>query len=125
MARPLKIAIVDDEEVVRTALKRLIASTRNTALTYLSGSDFLVDGLAENRPDCLVLDLQLGEVSGLEVLQRLRALRASIPAIIITAHDEPGSREECFAAGASAYMQKPLDDQALLDAIAAATSRKL
>jgi len=116
--RPL-IAIVDDEESVRKSLRRLLVASQLDATVYASGQEFL-DSLGGRQPDCLVLDLQMPGLTGLEVQRALAGARVRFPTIIITAHDEPETRARCLSAGAVAYLCKPLHDELLLDAIAAA-----
>lgn len=116
------IAIVDDEEPVRKALKRLLSASGLEAESYASGKDFL-EASALRRPDCLVLDLHMPGMSGLQVLHELRAAHAALPTVVITAYDEPQTREQCLAAGAAAYLRKPLDERLLLNAISANVKR--
>ena len=116
----LSVAIVDDEEPIRKALRRLLRASGLEAEGYASGQAFL-DASEAQRPDCVVLDLHMPGMTGLQVLRRLRAARPTLPIVIITAHDEPETREECLAAGACAYLRKPLEDRQLLNAISAAT----
>jgi FixJ family two-component response regulator len=110
------IAVVDDDDQVRKAVVRLLCAAGLPARGYGSGSEFLRSWLTE-RPDCVVLDLQMPGLSGLEVLRALDNADAHLPTIIITAHDEPAARDECARRGAAAYLRKPLDDRVLLDAI--------
>jgi FixJ family two-component response regulator len=116
------VAIVDDEEPVRKALKRLLRASGLEADTYASGKDFLEASTAR-MPDCVVLDLHMPGMSGLQVLQELRLAKKSLPAVVITAYDEPSTREQCLAAGAAAYLRKPLDERLLLNAISANVKR--
>jgi FixJ family two-component response regulator len=116
--RPL-IAVVDDEESVRKSLRRLLVASELDATVYASGQEFL-DSLGGRQPDCLVLDLQMPGLTGLEVQRALARARVRFPTIIITAHDEPETRSRCLAAGAVAYLCKPLHDELLLDAITTA-----
>ena len=116
------IAIVDDEEPVRKALKRLLRAAGLEAETYASGKEFL-EGTTLRRPDCVVLDLHMPGMSGLQVLRHLRESQAPLPAVVITAYDEPATRDACLAAGAAAYLRKPLDERLLLNAISATVRR--
>ena len=119
----LRIAVIDDDESVRKALKRLLRAANLDADTFASGRDF-IDSLAAQVPDCIVLDLHMPGMNGLEVQQQLGprgGLR--LPIVVITGHDEPQTRAQCLSAGAAAYLRKPLDDKALLDAIHRAAGR--
>ena len=112
------IAVLDDEEPVRKALGRLLRASGLEVECYAGGREFL-DGSALRRPDCVVLDLHMPGMSGLQVLAELRRKRPPVPAVVITAHDAPETREQCLAAGAAAYLRKPLDGPVLLEAISA------
>jgi FixJ family two-component response regulator len=83
---------------------------------FASGREFL-DSLRERVPACVVLDLHMPGLTGLDVTRELQSAAERVPAIIITAHDEAGSRARCLSAGAAGYLRKPFDDQALLDAV--------
>jgi FixJ family two-component response regulator len=115
------VAIVDDEEPVRKALKRLLRASGLEAESYASGKDFL-EASAQREPDCVVLDLHMPCMTGLQVLRALQAARRMLPIVVITAHDAPEAREQCLAAGAAAYLRKPLDEHVLLGTISAAVS---
>lgn len=111
-----RIAVVDDDRSVRKALCRLLRSVDFDAEAYGSGKEFL-DALTNPMPDCLVLDLRMPDMNGLELKRCLADKGIDLPTVIITGHDEPGMQVECMAAGASRYLRKPLDDVALLEAI--------
>ena len=113
------VAIVDDEEGIRKALSRLLRASGLEAESYANGQEFL-DAAAEHRPDCVVLDLHMPGMSGLQVLRKLKAAGQRLSIVVITAHDEPETRERCIDAGACAYLRKPLEDRLLLNAISAA-----
>lgn len=113
------VAIVDDEEPIRKALKRLLRASGLEADCYASGPAFL-ERTAQRRPDCVVLDLHMPGMSGLQLLRQIKSSGERLAIIVITAHDEPETREQCLAAGAKAYLRKPLDDRLLLNAISAA-----
>jgi FixJ family two-component response regulator len=113
------IAVVDDEELVCKAVVRLLRAAGYSARGFGSGHEFL-DSLMTDRPDCVVLDLQMPGLSGPEVQRLLNATGARLRVIIITAHDSPAAREECMREGVFAYLCKPLPDRSLLNAVAAA-----
>jgi FixJ family two-component response regulator len=117
--KPRSIAIVDDDPSVAKALARLLATRSFATKTYLSAPQFLAS-LPEGLPDCLIADLQMPEMTGLELQLNLARRGVQIPTIIITAHDEVGMRERCEVAGTIAYLLKPVQDTSLFAAIDAA-----
>jgi FixJ family two-component response regulator len=120
--RPL-IAIVDDEEPIRKALKRLLRSAGMDVETFASGAEFL-ESVANRPPDCVVLDLHMLGMNGFEVQARLSECGTIVPVVIITGHDSPETKEKALAGWPAAYLQKPVNDQTLLDAIALALRRE-
>jgi FixJ family two-component response regulator len=119
---PRSIAIVDDDPSVLKALARLLGAHSFATKTYLSAPQFLAS-LPEELPDCLIADLQMPEMTGLELQLNLARRGVQIPTIIITAHDEAGMRERCKSAGAIAYLAKPVSDTSLFAAIDSAGKR--
>ena len=113
------IAVVDDDPSVLKALTRLLRIRSFGARTYNSALEFLAS-LSGEAPDCLIVDLQMPGMSGLELHQYLTGRGIDIPTIIITAHDERDARQRCEAAGTAGYLLKPIEDTALLEAIAKA-----
>ena len=113
------VAIVDDDESVRRALGRLLRAHSFEIQTFQSAKDFL-DSLKAAVPICLIVDLQMEGMTGLELLHHLAAQAFEIPAVVVTAHDEPGMQHRCELAGASAFLVKPVTRDGLLDAIGAA-----
>jgi FixJ family two-component response regulator len=111
-----RIAVVDDDHSVRRALCRLLRSVDLDASAYGSGREFL-EALSTSPPDCLVLDLRMPDMNGLEVQRCLTENGFRVPVVMITGHDEPGMQAKCILAGASTYLRKPLDEQSLLGAI--------
>src|SRR5215467_11802758 len=109
---PAWIAIVDDDASVLKSLNRLLRTRGFQAKTYGSAREFLA-ALSEGLPACLVLDLQMPEMTGVELLQHLTRSGIEIPTIIITANADPLVRERCISAGVIAYLQKPLQGAAL------------
>jgi len=115
------VAIVDDDSAVRKALARLLCASAIEARTFSSGREFL-DSLPSGTPDCLIVDLQMPEMTGLELQLELARTGARLPTIVITAHNDVGLRERCLAAGAAAYLLKPLDERTLITTIGATVS---
>ena len=113
------IAIVDDDPAVLKALARVLTARALQPRTFGSAREFLAS-LTNELPECLIADLQMPEMTGLELQHNLNREGIRIPTIIITAHDETGIRKRCEAAGAVAFLAKPVQDTALLAAIDAA-----
>jgi FixJ family two-component response regulator len=113
------ISIVDDDLSVCRALRRLVQSAGYRAQIFTSANDFL-DSSPLGRTACLVLDIQLDGVSGFDLQERLAAGGAGIPIVFITAHDDAPTRARVRRAGVAAYLPKPFDEHALLDAIRSA-----
>jgi FixJ family two-component response regulator len=99
------VAVVDDDAMVCQSFGRLLRAAGLQPITYPSAEAFLAD-TKHPQFDCLVLDVQLGGMSGIELAQRLKAEGGSAPFIFITAHDDPAARNEAKAAGCAAYFQK-------------------
>ena len=110
------IAIVDDDPSVLRALARLLNTRALAARTFTSARDFLM-ALPDGLPDCLVVDLQMPEMTGLELQHHLIGAGIRIPTVVITAHHELDMRDHCRAAGAAHFLFKPLQDTLLLAAI--------
>lgn len=85
-------------------------------LAFASADDFLAAPPAEG-PGCIVADMTMPSLSGLELKQALNAAHSQLPLIFLTAHDTPESREAAHESGAEGYFRKPVDTQALLDAV--------
>jgi two-component system response regulator FixJ len=113
---PPLIAVVDDEESIRRALDRLLRSAGFAVETFASGAEFLRSVL-DHRPACVVLDLHMPELSGLDVQLFLTRDRVQVPVIMVTGHETPEARARLMARGAAACLRKPVDDKVLLAAI--------
>jgi FixJ family two-component response regulator len=112
----LYVAVVDDDENFRRSLGRLLRAAGMQPITYASAEAFLAD---TKRPlfDCLLLDVHLGEMSGIELGRRLLAEGRTAPFICITAHEDPETRALAEAAGCAAFFRKNDSGAAMLDAI--------
>lgn len=116
------VAVVDDDEAVRRALLRLLRSVGIAARAYAGGADFLA-ALDDGHPCCVVLDVHMPGLSGLEVQARLAALAPKVGVIIITGHQTAVEQAQAQLHQPLAYLGKPVDDQAILDAIGMACAR--
>jgi FixJ family two-component response regulator len=110
------IFIVDDDAAVRDALKLLLRSVGQAVETYGSAQEFL-DAYSEDRAGCLVLDIRMPGMSGLELQQKLNEKHSILPIIFITGHGDVPMAVEAMQAGAVDFIQKPFRDQDLIDRI--------
>jgi FixJ family two-component response regulator len=110
------VAIIDDDESVCRSFGRLLRAAGMQPVTYDSAESFLAD---RKRPQfgCLLLDIQLGGISGLELARRLSAAGGSTPVIFITAHDDPEALTAAEALGCAAYFRKTDSGKEVLEAI--------
>jgi len=110
------VAVVDDDASLCKALARLLSAAGISPIAYHSAEEFLADRERPD-PDCLILDIQLGGMSGLELQKSLSALGREIPIIFITAHDEPELAEQAERFGCVAYLRKTDPGQTVLEAV--------
>jgi len=113
------IAIVDDDERIREALQGLMKSAGLAALVFASAEEFLSSG-EQGRTGCLITDIRMPGMSGLELQSKLNKDHCKIPIIFITAQGDEKMRMQALRAGAVEFLSKPLDDDALLDSVQAA-----
>ena len=110
------IAIVDDDEAFRESMQALLQSTGRRTAGFGSAEQFLASGVAAIA-DCLILDLRMPGIDGLELQRRLREAGVRIPTIVVTAQTDEAVRGKALAAGALACLPKPLEPDFLLQAI--------
>jgi FixJ family two-component response regulator len=113
------VAIVDDDDLMRTALLGLLKSAGLLAQAFASAEEFLRSGHQHNTA-CLITDIRMPGMSGLELQAQLNADRCRIPTIFITAHGDAKMRMQAMRAGAVEFLAKPFDDEALLESVRAA-----
>ena len=117
MARlSIRVAVVDDDASIRRALKRFLGAFAFSVETYESGRNFL-ESLSVFQPDCVVLDLHMEGMNGLDVQRHLRRIGSPPPVIVITGHDNPAARTESLTLGAGAFLTKPVDGPLLISTI--------
>ena len=120
-SRPV-IAIVDDDPSVREGLQSLIRSAGWSVETFASAQEFLAR-LGRKAPSCLILDLQLPDLSGLDLQKRMASMNLDIPIVFLTGHGNIPASVRAMKAGAVEFLTKPVDEQDLLRAIQEAIDR--
>jgi FixJ family two-component response regulator len=118
-ANPKLIAIVDDDESVRSALEGLMKAVGLPAQAFASAEDFLSSG-EQQHTGCLIADIRMPGMSGLDLQARLNLERCLIPTIFITAHGDTSMRMQALRAGAVEFLAKPFSDDVLLEHVKAA-----
>jgi FixJ family two-component response regulator len=113
------IAIVDDDDLMRNALQGLLKSVGLQAQAFASAEEFLQSG-EQRQTACLIADIRMPGMSGLELQAKLNAERCRIPTIFITAHGDAKMRMQALRAGAVEFLAKPFDDEVLLGNVRAA-----
>jgi FixJ family two-component response regulator len=113
------IAIVDDDRSVQTALQDLIESEGLSTLCFGSAEQFLDSG-AQHKAACLIADIRMPGISGLELQTKLKAERCRVPIIFITAHGDARMQTQAMRDGAVKFLAKPFDNAVLLEAVHAA-----
>jgi FixJ family two-component response regulator len=113
------VAIVDDDESIRCALQGLMKEAGLRALSFASAEEFLESGQQRDAA-CLIADIRMPGMSGLELQSKLNNDHYKIPIIFITAHGDEKMRIQALRAGAVEFLTKPFDDEALLDSVRAA-----
>jgi len=116
---PKVVSIVDDDDLMRSALQGLLKAAGLPARTFASAEEFLESG-QQHETACLIADIRMSGMSGLELQARLNAERLRIPTIFITAHGDERMRMQALRAGAVEFLAKPFDDEVLLDSVRAA-----
>jgi FixJ family two-component response regulator len=110
------VSVIDDDEPVRKSLQRLLRSAGLRVDIFASAEEYL-HAEPPQHPGCLLLDVRMPGTSGLDLQEQLQAAGCTTPIIFMTAHEDGRARSRAFAAGAVAFLQKPVDDKALLEAI--------
>jgi len=117
--REIVIHVVDDEEAVRQSLAFLLTTAGYAVRVHASATSFLSVAAELNRA-CLITDLRMPDLNGVELLRRMRASNIAMPAIVVTGHGDVPMAVEAMKAGALDFIEKPFDDAVLIDAISRA-----
>ena len=110
------VASVDDDDLMRSALQGLLKAVGLPAQAFASAEEFLKSG-QQCQAGCLIADIRMPGMSGLELQAKLNAEACRIPIIFITAHGDEKMRMQALRAGAVEFMAKPFDDEALLESV--------
>jgi FixJ family two-component response regulator len=116
------VAIVDDDDAVRGTLQGLLRSAGFSSKAFESAEEFLGSDY-QHETGCLITDIRMPGISGLELQARLNAARCKIPTIFITAHGDEEMRFQALRAGAVEFLPKPFDDEVLIETVRAALDR--
>src|SRR6266850_4936875 len=116
------VVIVDDDDLMRSALQGLLKAVGLPAQAFASAEEFLKSG-QQHQTACLITDIRMPGMSGLELQAKLNAEACRIPTIFITAHGDEKMRMQALRAGAVEFLSKPFDDESLLDSVRAALER--
>ena len=117
--KPKLVAIVDDDDSMRGALHGLLKAVGLPAVAFASAEEFLNSG-QQHQTACLIADIRMPGMSGLDLQARLNSERCRIPTIFITAHGDAKMRLQALREGAVEFLSKPFDDEALLESVRAA-----
>lgn len=123
MSDDATVHIIDDDEAVRQSLEFLLKGAKLSVRTHESATAFLA-ALPELAPGCVITDIRMPGISGIDLLKQLRELPQPIPVIVITGHGDVPLAVTAMKYGAADFLEKPFDDDALLGAVQAALERK-
>lgn len=122
MSHMQMVSIVDDDPHAREGIKELVESLGYNARAFVSAQDFLQSG-AVAKTSCLITDLQMPGLNGLELQERLQAQGYQTPVILITAYPNENHRRRALSAGAVGFLSKPFEEQSLLECLTIAMER--
>jgi FixJ family two-component response regulator len=123
MTRPFLVAIVDDDESIRFGLSSLARSV-GYAVTLSATAEAFLSELQTTVPDCVIADIQMPGIGGLELQRILKQTHPSLPIVIMTAFPEDSIREKVISAGAVCFLSKPFDGETILNCLADAIDRR-
>jgi len=116
------IHVVDDDDLVRDGLSRLLRSEGYDVRTFPSAAAFLEQRSGQPRPCCVVLDVMMPQMTGLELQTELQSLEPRLPIVFISGHPSHAAALRALEAGVTTFLSKPIDPEQLLEAVAAATA---
>lgn len=123
MPSDVTIHVIDDDEAARESLEFLLRTAGINVKTHESAVDFL-KGAAEIKSGCIVTDVRMPEITGIDLLKKLKDLKVDVPVILVTGHGDVPLAVEAMKIGAADFLEKPFDDEALLAAVRSALDRQ-
>jgi two-component system response regulator FixJ len=118
-----KVCVIDDDDALRESLAFLLRTAQIDVVSYASATTFL-DALPDTHASCVITDVRMPEMSGIDLLRRLKELKIDVPVIVITGHGDVPLAVEAMKVGASDFLEKPFDDEVLLASVRSALKRQ-
>jgi two-component system, LuxR family, response regulator FixJ len=123
MPSDVTVHVIDDDEAARDSLEFLLRTAGINVKTHESAVDFL-KGAAEIKSGCIVTDVRMPEITGIDLLKKLKDLKVDVPVILVTGHGDVPLAVEAMKIGAADFIEKPFDDEVLLAAVRSALNRQ-
>jgi two-component system, LuxR family, response regulator FixJ len=117
------VHVIDDDEAARESLAFMLGTAKLSVKTYDSATAFLAVA-ASVKSGCIITDVRMPEISGIDLLRRLKALKIGVPVIVVTGHGDVPLAVEAMKIGAAEFLEKPFDDEVLLNAVRSALNRQ-
>jgi two-component system response regulator FixJ len=118
-----RVCVIDDDDALRESLSFLLRTAQIDVVSYPSATTFL-DALPDVHASCVITDVRMPEMSGIDLLRRLKDLKIDVPVIVITGHGDVPLAVEAMKVGASDFLEKPFDDEVLLASVRSALKRR-
>ena len=118
-----RVCVIDDDDALRESLAFLLRTAQIDVVSYASATTFL-DALPDVHASCVITDVRMPEMSGIDLLRRLKELKIDVPVIVITGHGDVPLAVEAMKVGASDFLEKPFDDEVLLASVRSALKRR-
>jgi two-component system, LuxR family, response regulator FixJ len=117
------VHVIDDDEAARESLAFMLGTAKLNVKTYDSATAFLAVA-ADVKSGCIITDVRMPEISGIDLLRQLKALKIVVPVIVVTGHGDVPLAVEAMKIGAAEFLEKPFDDEVLLNAVRSALNRQ-
>jgi two-component system, LuxR family, response regulator FixJ len=122
-AEMAKVCVIDDDDALRDSLTFLLRTAHIDVVSFASAAAFL-DALADTHASCVITDVRMPDMSGIDLLRRLKELKIDVPVIVITGHGDVPMAVEAMKGGACDFLEKPFDDEVMLASVRGAMKRQ-